>query len=135
METFTIPSRPTIGSVTAKNKVTGEVRRRANRLEGVLQGNTGLPRKPDEGLAAIWLARLALEIVSVLSQIAQSQVRLFLVAPTGRQTYLRPLGRRSLSDFDHAKRKSNSRSPKYGPAPALRWSIGQFHLFSETDQY
>jgi hypothetical protein len=76
--------------------------RRTNRLEGVLQGNTGLPRKPDEELAVIWLVRLALEIVSVLSQMAQSQVRLFLAAPTHRQTHLRPPGRGSLCDFDHA---------------------------------
>jgi len=42
-------------------------------------------------------------IVSVLSQMAHSQVRLFLGAPTGRQTHVRPRGRKSLSDFDHAK--------------------------------
>jgi hypothetical protein len=59
--------------------------------------------KPDEGLAAIWLVRLALLIVSVLSLMAQSQVRLFLVTPTGRQTHLRSPGRKSLSDFDQAK--------------------------------
>jgi hypothetical protein len=58
--------------------------------------------KPDEGLAAIWLVRLALLIVSVLS-LAQSQVRLFLVAPTGRQIHPRWPGRKSLFGFDHAK--------------------------------
>jgi hypothetical protein len=62
--------------------------RRTNRLEGVLQGNTGLPRKPDEELAVIWLVRLALEIVSVLSQMAQSQVRLFIAAlPTAKPIF------------------------------------------------
>jgi CO/xanthine dehydrogenase Mo-binding subunit len=37
---------------------------------------------------------------------AQSQVRLFLVAPADRQTYLRPPGRECLRDFDHAKLNS-----------------------------
>jgi len=36
------------------------------------------------------------------SLMAQSQVPLSLVAPTDRHSDLRPPGRKSLSDFDHA---------------------------------
>jgi hypothetical protein len=72
-------------------------------LEGALQVNAELPRWPDKGMAAIWLAWLALWTVSVLSQMAHAQVRLFLVAPTDRHTHLRPPDRKSLCDFDHAK--------------------------------
>jgi hypothetical protein len=63
--------------------------------------NAELPRRPDERLAAVWLARLALWTVSALSQMAHSQVRLFLVAPTDRHTHLRPPDRKSLCDFGH----------------------------------
>jgi hypothetical protein len=49
---------------------------------------------------------------TVLSQLAHSQVRLFLVAPTNRQTHPEPLGPKRLFDFDHA-----------------------ISFFSETEQY
>ena len=62
--------------------------------------NAELPRRPDERLAAVWLAWLALWTVSV-SQMAHSQVRLFLVAPTDRHGHLRPTDRKSLCDFGH----------------------------------
>ena len=63
--------------------------------------NAELPRRPDERLAAMWLAWLALWTVSALSQMAHSQDRLFLVAPTDRHSHHRPPERKSLCDFGH----------------------------------
>jgi hypothetical protein len=59
---------------------------------------------------------------------AQSQVRLFLAAPTDRQTRLLPPGRKSLCDFDHAKpnlREAICDRQSMITAPALKWSISR----------
>jgi hypothetical protein len=85
--------------------------------------------KPDEGLAAIWPVRLALLIVSVLSLRAQSQVRLFLVAPTGRQTHVRLPGRKRLLEM-RSRRTSRYRvrSNEIRRCWLARWRIAATNL-------
>jgi hypothetical protein len=71
-------------------------------------------------------------IDQVLSQMAPSQVRLFLVAPTDRQTHLRPPGRKSLFDFDHA-RLNCAKQYAIAKVSGLRnGALLTFHLFSKN---
>jgi hypothetical protein len=65
--------------------------------------NAELPRRSDEALAAIWLARLALLIVSVLSRWRIRGVHLLLSAPASRRIHLRRPDRKCLFNFDQAK--------------------------------
>ena len=65
--------------------------------------NAELPRRSDEALAAIWLARLALWIVSVLSRWRIRGVHLLPSAPASRDMHFRRPDRKCLFNFDHAR--------------------------------
>src|SRR6476646_7207698 len=65
--------------------------------------NAELPRRSDEALAAIWLARLALWIVSVLSRWRIRGVDLLPSAPASRDIHFRRPDRKCLFNFDHAR--------------------------------
>jgi hypothetical protein len=69
------------------------------RLEGVPQGDTELPRKPDRGTGGN-LARLVRTLDRLmLSQMEHSQVRLFLVAPADPPNPSSTVRSKTLCDF------------------------------------
>jgi hypothetical protein len=73
------------------------------------------------------------------SLMAQSQVPLSLVAPTDRHSDLRPPGRKSLSDFDHATPNYVRRLAIAEATPGVEFGCGTgsirfFHKLINIDQ-